>query len=107
MRNADAALEIGAMLLRWQSWVPERGAYIRVLNTADAVAAYPFLALNLKPHVDAVFALHDGDSGSLMVAHTSFTGLIVEAADRGFVVQHFEFVGRLREAVRAVPRGGY
>jgi hypothetical protein len=97
---ADAALEIGAMLLRWQNWVPERGAYIRVLNKADAVLAYPELAPTFKPRIDAVFVLHDGDGGSPILAHTSFTGLIVEAADRGLVVQSFEFVGSLRGVVR-------
>jgi hypothetical protein len=100
LRKDHAGAAAPMMLLRWQSWVPERGAYIRVLNKADAVAAYPELAPTFKPHIDAVFVLHDGDGGSPILAHTGFTGLIVDAADRGLVVQFFEFVGRLREVVR-------
>jgi len=85
------------MLPYWPAWVPERTGTVRVIDSADAkalLADYPQVP-HFAPGMN-LLVLFD-ESGTPLHLADSFTRLIALAADHGFVIALFEFVGPWRE----------
>lgn len=92
---------ISEALLHWQSWVPQRTAYIRVYQVADAVAVFA----ETHPHVlkaiedsslapgARVVVLYDADDGSPMLLYGTLEAALAEAEENGFVVVSIDWAG--------------
>jgi hypothetical protein len=89
--------ELSLMLPCWPHWAPERTGIVRVIDSADAkalLADYPQVP-HFAPGVNLLVLFDEG--GTPLHLADSFTRLIALAADHGFVIARFEFVGRWQE----------
>ena len=75
------------MMLRWQSWVPERTAYIRCFDSGAVPTALPEFpeVSELAPGMQ-VFVIYKVDDGSPMKLRGRLVDAITDAAELGFVV---------------------
>lgn len=91
MRLGDRVPRIEEMLLRWQSWVPERTACIRCFDSGAVAAAFPeFEFPELVPGIQ-VFVLYNADDGAPMKLRGRLVDAITDAAELGFVVLSAEY----------------
>jgi hypothetical protein len=83
---------IAPMMLRWQSWVPERTAYIRCFDSGAAPAAFPEFpeVSGLEPGVQ-VFVLYTADDAAPMILRGTLAAAISDAAKHRFVVLRAEY----------------
>jgi hypothetical protein len=75
------------MMLRWQSWAPERTAYVYCFDSVAAPAAFPEIpeVFGLEPG-EQVFVIYKVDDGSPMKLRGRLVDAITDAAELGFVV---------------------
>jgi hypothetical protein len=85
-------LRFEQMVLRWQSWAPERTGYIRCFDSGAAPAAFPEFpeVSELAPGMQ-VFVIYNVDDGSPMRLRGTLAAAISDAAEHGFVVLRAEY----------------
>ena len=92
------ASRIKEMMLRWQSWVPERTAYIRCLDSIAAQAAFPEIPEVSELAPGQVFVIYNVDDGLPMKLRGRLVDAITDAAKLGFVVLRAEYADAERGA---------
>ena len=92
MTPGDSMPRVEEMILRWQRWVPERTAYIRLFDSGAVPAAFPEFpeASELAPGMQ-VFVIYNVDDGSPMKGRGTLADAIGDAAANGFVVLRAEY----------------
>ncbi|MGP0086129.1 MAG: hypothetical protein ACLP0B_21285 [Steroidobacteraceae bacterium] len=90
---------IEKMLVGWQSWAPERAAYIRCFDAVAAPAAFPEIleVSGLEPG-EQVFVIYNVDDGLPMKLRGRLVDAITDAAKLGFVVLRAEYADAERGA---------
>ncbi len=83
----DSVPQIEEMVLRWQSWVPERTALVRFFDSGAAAEAFPEYpeVSELAPGMQ-VWVIYNADDGLPMKLRGTLAAAIADAAEHGFVV---------------------
>ena len=83
--SGDSVPRIEEMLVRWQSWMPLRSAYVRCFDSVQVPAAFPEdpQVAGLEPGIQ-VFVLYNADDWAPMKLRGRLVDAIADAAELGF-----------------------